>query len=71
MTALNATALDDNLVSLRLVTIREAAALLALSESKMFELLAGGELPRVRIGGATRIRVSAILAFIARAENAG
>jgi len=72
MSAIRDHNLDDDLAAHRLVTTREAAALLALSESKVFELLADGKLPRVKIGGATgatRIRLSAILAFISAGEH--
>ena len=37
-----------------LVTVREAAKLLAISERKLWELTAGGQIPVVRIGRAVR-----------------
>jgi excisionase family DNA binding protein len=42
----------------RLVTIAEASALLRMSSRKIFLLLQTGEIPRVKIGRSTRIRLS-------------
>lgn len=40
-----------------LVSIPEAAKMLALSESSVWVLLGKGQLPRVALGGSTRVRV--------------
>ena len=40
-----------------LVSIREAAKMLSLSESSVWVLLGKGQLPRVALGGATRVRI--------------
>lgn len=51
---------------LRLITIAAAAARLDLSRSKVYELIADGELPTVRIGRARRIALADLRAFVAR-----
>ena len=50
----------------RLVTIMTAADWLGLSRSKLYELLAAGELPTVRIGRSRRIAVADLEAFVDR-----
>ncbi|TVP62694.1 MAG: DNA-binding protein [Nitriliruptor sp.] len=50
----------------RLVTITTAAGWLGLSRSKLYELLAAGELPTVRIGRSRRIAVTDLEAFVDR-----
>ena len=49
-----------------LLTIPVAAARLGLSRSKLYELIADGELPTVRIGRARRIAVDDLRSFIAQ-----
>lgn len=49
-----------------LITIPVAAARLGLSRSKLYELIADGELPTVRIGRARRIAVDDLRLFIAQ-----
>lgn len=49
----------------RLLRVAEVANLCGLSRTKVYELMAGGKLPSVLIGGARRIRKSDVLAFIA------
>ena len=49
-----------------LITIPVAAARLGLSRSKLYELIADGELPTVRIGRARRIAVDDLRSFIAQ-----
>jgi excisionase family DNA binding protein len=44
----------------QLLTIVDAARLLGISRSKLYELLADGELPSVRIGRTRRIAASAL-----------
>lgn len=50
---------------LRLITIPVAADRLGLSRSKVYELIAGGELPTVRIGRARRIALQDLEVFVA------
>jgi len=56
----------DQRPMVRLVTITTAADWLGLSRSKLYELLAAGELPTVRIGRSRRIAVTDLEAFIDR-----
>jgi excisionase family DNA binding protein len=48
----------------QLLTIVDAARLLGISRSKLYELLADGELASVRIGRTRRIAVSALEEFV-------
>lgn len=47
-----------------LFTVPEAAQALAISRSKLYELLASGALPSVRIDGSRRIPRDALNAYI-------
>lgn len=47
----------------RLLTVSAAAKLLSLSRSTVYELIKGGELAAVRVGGARRITAEALAAF--------
>jgi excisionase family DNA binding protein len=49
-----------------LVTIPDAARLLAVGRSTLYELIAGGELQTVHIGRAVRIPVGELREFVAR-----
>lgn len=49
-----------------LVRVEEAARLLSLSRSTIYEMLDSGELPSVRRGAAQRIPIAALHAWIAR-----
>ena len=44
----------------------EAAEAIGVGRSKVYELLASGELPSLRIGGSVRVPVDALRAWIAR-----
>jgi excisionase family DNA binding protein len=44
----------------------EAAEAIGIGRSKIYELLASGELPSIRIGGSVRVPVEALRAWIAR-----
>lgn len=55
---------DDE--ELQLVTIAEAAARLEVSRSKLYLLIADGELATVRIGRARRIDLADLRAFVER-----
>jgi excisionase family DNA binding protein len=49
----------------QLLTVVDAAHRLSISRSKLYELLADGELPSVRIGRTRRIATSALEEFVA------
>jgi excisionase family DNA binding protein len=49
-----------------LVRVEEAARLLSLSRSTIYEMLDAGELPSVRRGAARRIPTAALRAWVAR-----
>ena len=44
----------------------EAAETIGVGRSKVYELLASGELPSIRIGGSIRVPVDALREWIAR-----
>lgn len=54
------------MATIQLLTIVEAARHLGISRSKLYELLADGELSSVRIGRTRRITVAALEEFVAR-----
>lgn len=54
----------ENGVVPQLITVTEAAERLGLSRSKMYELLAAGEMPSVRIGRTRRIDTEDLVAFV-------
>ncbi len=47
-----------------LVTVNEAARLLSVSRSKIYEMIKSGELRRVKIGRCSRIDVRSIYAIL-------
>lgn len=51
----------------------EAAEAIGVGRSKVYELLASGELPSIRIGGSVRVPVDVLREWIARrlVEDAG
>jgi excisionase family DNA binding protein len=49
-----------------LLTVAEAAAILKISRSKTYELIASGEIESVTIGRSRRIPTSALVAFVER-----
>jgi excisionase family DNA binding protein len=49
-----------------LLTVPEAAKALAISRSKLYELLASGTIASIRIGGSRRIPLTALEDYIAR-----
>lgn len=53
-----------------LLTPEEAARALSISRSKLYELLADGQLESVRIGALRRIPVDALNSFIAQLAGA-
>ena len=52
-----------------LVSIQEAGRALGIRRSKMYELIAAGELETVHIGRAVRVPVDAIVEFVARLRS--
>jgi excisionase family DNA binding protein len=44
----------------------EAAEAIGVSRSKVYELIAGGEIPSVRVGGCIRVPVAALREWIDR-----
>jgi excisionase family DNA binding protein len=54
-----------------LYRVTEAAQKLAISESKLWELLARGDIEGVKIDGARRITRDAIEAYVARLAGGG
>ena len=44
----------------------EAAELIGVGRSKLYQLLASGDLPSIRIGSSVRVPVDALRAWIAR-----
>jgi excisionase family DNA binding protein len=52
-------------------TVKQAAALMSLSVSKVEKLVASGELPSIKVGRSRRIRTAAIEEFLSeRSESA-
>jgi excisionase family DNA binding protein len=49
----------------------EAADAIGIGRSKVYELLASGELPSIRIGASVRVPVDALKAWIAARTAAG
>lgn len=47
-----------------LFTVPEVAEMVGLGRSKLYELIAAGELESVRIGRATRVPASALIRFV-------
>jgi excisionase family DNA binding protein len=56
---------EDLSMSKILLTVPEAAAALAISRSKLYELLATGVVRSVRIDGSRRVPVEALEAYVA------
>jgi excisionase family DNA binding protein len=59
-------ALLDAVVNKLLLDVREVAALLGCGKTYVYELLARGELPWVKLGRLTRIPRSSLEAFVSR-----
>lgn len=58
----------DELVP-RLLRVEEAADVLAISRTKVYELMASGELESVHIGRSRRVPVDAVRDFVARLRS--
>ena len=57
--------------AVQLLTVVDAAEHLRISRSKLYELLADGEIPSVRIGRTRRIAMSALAEFVASHAEIG
>ncbi|RVX45448.1 excisionase family DNA binding protein [Nonomuraea polychroma] len=53
-----------------LVTAAEASEMLGLGRTKVYELIAAGELRSVKIGRSRRVPVQALTAFVSAMEEA-
>jgi excisionase family DNA binding protein len=49
-----------------LVNVREAAKMLGIGRSKLYELIAAGEIASIRIGAVRRVVVADLTAYIER-----
>ncbi len=58
--------MEDNDDRRLLLTVREAAAVLAIGRITLNELIADGQLKTVHIGRAVRVPVAEVEAFVAR-----
>ena len=54
-----------------LLRIPEAAETLAIGRTKIYELIATGELPTIRVGRAVRISVSTLQKWVENREQQG
>ncbi|HET7741149.1 MAG TPA: helix-turn-helix domain-containing protein [Mycobacterium sp.] len=54
-----------------LLTVTEAGKSLGISRSMVYELIAGGHLVSVKVGGARRISYGSLVAFVRRLEEGG
>lgn len=67
-------ALDDRdlaAIPRLLLTVTEAGKSLGISRSMVYELIAGGQLTSVKVGGARRISYDSLVAFVRRLEDSG
>ncbi len=48
-----------------LIKVPEAAALLGISRAKLYELIAAGALPAVKVDGCRRVRTEDLVAYVA------
>jgi excisionase family DNA binding protein len=51
-----------------LLTVEEAAEVLSLGRTKVYELIAAGEIPTVKIGRARRVSAKALTVFVGRLD---
>ena len=52
-----------------LLKVPEVVACLGISRAKVYELMASGELPSVRVGGSRRIRAEDLETFVASLDD--
>ncbi|MGH7798655.1 MAG: helix-turn-helix domain-containing protein [Candidatus Binatia bacterium] len=62
--------MDNNLESLRLLTLPEAAELLHVSTRTLQRMIRRNELPAFKVGGQWRVRESQLTKWIQGRENA-
>ena len=62
---------EDRAVAQILLTVPEAAAALAISRSKLYELMAAGLIRSVRIDGSRRVPVKVLEAYVAGLLDGG
>jgi excisionase family DNA binding protein len=63
--------MDDQSLTPLLVRVEEAARLLSLSRSTLYELLASGQIPRVKLGASVRIPTAALQEWVAKNTEYG
>lgn len=63
--------IETSPVPVMLLRPAEAAAMIGLSRTKTYELIARGELPSVRFGGSVRVPLDALRALIAHKLTEG
>lgn len=61
--------MQSQIETTRLMTSREAAQYLCISERKLWDMLKNNEIPSVRLGRAVRIDRADLDAFIAKAKS--
>lgn len=64
--------IEQNMVreeEMELINVSKAQQLLSVSKSKIYEMIATGELPSVRIGKAIRIPVKPLAAWVQEHHN--
>lgn len=54
----------------RLVTARQAAELLSIGRSSVYQLMRTGQLPSLKIGRSRRIPLQEVAAFVSRSSKA-
>lgn len=59
----------DNRMEKLLLTIDEAAELVGLGRSKLYELVRTGQIDSVKIGRARRVHIAAVRAFVDRLQS--
>jgi len=60
---------NNTVITIRLLTAKNAAAYLAISERKLWDMTKTGEIPAVRLGRAVRYDRSDLDSFIQRAKG--
>jgi len=61
--------MNSTVENTRLLTVKDAAAYLAISERKLWDMSKAGEIPVVRLGRAVRYDRSDLDSFIQRAKG--
>ena len=64
-------AINDNQISIRLLRIKEAAEMLAVSPITVYRMCESGELPSVTLGRARRVPESRLAEWIAQHSQGG